>query len=275
MNLYKEYASFSGKTQFYEHQSSATQTKMNFSTFLPCEISEVKSAIIWLSGLTCTEENFITKSGVQSLLSGSSTMIICPDTSPRGLGYAGEDDSYDFGTGAGFYVNATEEPYRSGYQMYDYIVKGLVQLLKDEFKVENLSIMGHSMGGHGALVIGLNEASLFKSVSAFSPIVNPSKCQWGRKAFNGYLGDNEEVWQRYDSCALIDSGVTRNDEILIDQGLSDEFLEEQLLSNNLVEVSKLRGQKLKLRFHEGFDHSYYFIASFLKDHIDFHLSSLT
>jgi len=275
MKLLKEHSSFGGKTQFFEHPSHSTKTQMKFSVILPCEKDEVDSAIIWLSGLTCNEENFVTKAGAQGLLQGSKTMIICPDTSPRRLEIAGEDDSYDFGSAAGFYVNATQAPYRENYQMYDYITHDIVKILKDEFKVKKLSIMGHSMGGHGALVIGLREAALFKSVSAFSPIVNPLECPWGKKAFTGYLGDDHELWAKYDSCDLIRSGHMRADTLLIDQGLADEFLESQLLSKNLSQVCESTGQKLELRFHEGYDHSYYFISSYLKGHIDFHVQALS
>jgi len=272
ISLIKSHKNFDGLTSFYQHESSATKTTMRFSTFIP--EGEIKNAIIWLSGLTCTEENFISKSGIQAILKDSDTMIICPDTSPRGLQLAGEHDSYDFGSGAGFYLNATTDGYRDHYNMYDYIVSELTDILKTEFSVANYSIMGHSMGGHGALVLGLKNPQLFKSVSAFSPIVNPTQCPWGQKAFAGYLGsENEANWSSYDATEIIKAGGARGDAILIDQGLDDEFLQEQLLTQNFSEACEKHGQKIELNYREGYDHSYYFIATFLKEHIELHLKS--
>ena len=232
IKLEKEHKQFDGETLFYSHESSTTKTKMKFSCFIPNQKKKAKNAIIWLSGLTCTEENFITKAGAQRFLAGSETMIICPDTSPRGLDLPNEHESYDFGSGASFYVNATTKGYKDHYNMYDYIVDDVVKILKENFEVQNLSIMGHSMGGHGALMIGLKNAELFYAISAFSPIVNPVQCPWGEKAFKGYLEDDKDLWRSYDSCELIKSGKKFEGEILIDQGLSDEFLEEQLLTDN-------------------------------------------
>ena len=265
----KKHKTFGGETVFASHQSKATKTEMKFSYFLPKQ--KVDSAIIWLSGLTCTEENFITKAGAQFHLKDSNTMIICPDTSPRGLDLPNEHESYDFGSGAGFYLNATTEDYKENYNMYDYIVNDLVSLLKDSFNVNKISISGHSMGGHGALVIGLRNPEVFSKISAFSPIVNPSQCAWGQKAFTGYLGDNKEDWKNYDACELIQSGKLHPAKILIDQGLNDEFYPNHLLSENLEKVCKDKDQELELRYQDGFDHSYYFISSFIKDHIEFHL----
>ncbi|MEE3077903.1 MAG: S-formylglutathione hydrolase [Bdellovibrionota bacterium] len=272
--ILKSHVTFGGKTVFCEHQSSSTKTKMKFSAFLPKEIEEIEHAIVWLSGLTCNEENFITKAGAQRYLKDTNTMIICPDTSPRGLEIEGEDDSYDFGSGAGFYVNATEGDYRTNYQMYDYISKDLVSLLKNDFGVKKISIMGHSMGGHGALVLGLREEGTFESISAFSPIVNPVSCAWGQKAFKGYLGDDKDKWKEYDACELIEKGLKTKHEILVDQGLGDEFFEKELLTNNLKNICESKGQSLRLFFREGYDHSYYFISSFIEDHIKFHLEKL-
>jgi S-formylglutathione hydrolase len=269
----KRHRSFSGETIFCEHDSSATKTKMKFSAFLPREVEQIENAIIWLSGLTCTEENFITKAGAQAYLSDTSTMVICPDTSPRGLNLPGEDDSYDFGSGAGFYVNATEDPYATNYQMDDYIIKDLVSILRDGFKIKKLSIMGHSMGGHGALVLGLRNPDMFESISAFSPIVNPIACPWGQKALKGYLGDNQQEWKKYDACELLNSGAKAKNKILIDQGSNDEFLKEQLLSENFKVAADNAGQVYSLNYREGFDHSYYFIASYIEDHIKFHLEN--
>lgn len=270
----KRHKQFDGETLFCSHESESTKTTMNFSVFLPKKVGEIDSAIIWLSGLTCNDENFITKAGAQNFLKNSNTMIICPDTSPRGVGVEGEDDSYDFGTGAGFYVNATTDGYKESYQMYDYIAKDIVSLLKNDFKVSKLSIMGHSMGGHGALVIGLRNSEIFSSISAFSPIVNPTNCPWGKKALGGYLGSNEENWQEYDSCSLLEKKKVHKNSILIDQGTSDEFFEEQLLTENFEKAAKEAGQKVNVNYRDGYDHSYYFINSFIEDHINFHLECL-
>ncbi len=268
----KSNKSFDGLTNIYEHQSDITKTKMTFSTFEPSE--NVKDCIIWLSGLTCNEENFITKAGAQSYLKGSDTMILCPDTSPRGLDLPGEHDSYDFGSGAGFYLNATTEGYKDHYHMYDYIMKEVVPIVKENFEVQNISIMGHSMGGHGALVLGLREADTFKAVSAFSPIVNPTQCPWGEKAFTGYLGDNQSDWKAYDATELLKSGQKRSDTLLIEQGLADEFFENQLKTGNIESVAREVGQDLKVNYREGYDHSYYFISTFIEEHIQFHLKAL-
>lgn len=269
-DILKSHKTFEGKTLFCEHKSDITKTTMKFSAFLPSE--KVESAIIWLSGLTCNEENFITKAGAQKFLAGTNTMIICPDTSPRGLDLPGEHESYDFGSGAGFYVNAQTEGYKDHYQMYDYIKDDIMTLLKNDFGVSKISIMGHSMGGHGALVLGLREE--FESVSAFSPIVNPINCPWGQKALKGYLGENKELWKDYDSCELVLSGKKAKSALYIDQGTADEFLEKELLSKNLEEACSSQNHELVLNFRDDYDHSYYFISSFIEDHINFHLKHL-
>lgn len=267
----KSSKTFEGDTCFYEHASSSTKTTMKFSTYEPKGNGPIENCIIWLSGLTCTDENFITKAGAQEYLSGTTTMILCPDTSPRGLNLDGEHDGYDFGSGAGFYVNATTPGYKDHYRMYDYIVSEIVDILKSQFGVKNISIMGHSMGGHGALVMGLRNKDIFKSVSAFSPIVNPINCPWGQKALKGYLGDNSESWKEYDAVELIRSSNKREDTLLVDQGLADEFLKEQLLSKNLEEICREKNQSLEMNYRDGYDHSYYFISTFIENHIKFHL----
>ncbi|MAZ47504.1 MAG: S-formylglutathione hydrolase [Halobacteriovoraceae bacterium] len=272
--LLKSHKTFEGNTIFCEHDSESTKTKMKFSAFLPREESQIDSAIIWLSGLTCTDENFITKAGAQRYLKGTNTMIICPDTSPRGLNLPGEDDSYDFGSGAGFYLNAKKAPFDNNYKMEDYIITDLVNILKDDFKVNKISICGHSMGGHGALILGLKNSELFESISAFSPIVNPINCPWGQKAFAGYLGEDKSEWSHFDACELLKSGFKSKNSILIDQGTSDEFLEEQLLTNNFKNIATEVEQDFQLNFREGYDHSYYFISSFIEDHIKHHLNYL-
>lgn len=274
VQMTKKVLTFNGHTSYFEHESKYTKTKMKFSTYIP-EGQSIKNAIVWLSGLTCNEENFITKSGVQRLLKNSNTMVICPDTSPRGLSLPGEHESYDFGSGAGFYLNATTEGYKDHYRMYDYISKEIVEILKSHFKVSKISIMGHSMGGHGALVLGLKEKDLFKSVSAFSPIVNPILSKWGQKAFNGYFGEDSSILSpQFDATEIIKSGVKRKDQILIDQGTDDEFFHDQLLTDNFSKECQKSGQEVKICYRDGYDHSYFYISTFLDEHIEFHLKSL-
>lgn len=266
---------FDGVTKTFEHESVSTKTKMRFSAHFPGENETIENCIIWLSGLTCNEDNFITKAGAQKFLGGTKTMIVCPDTSPRGLDLAGEHDSYDFGSGAGFYLNATTPGYSDHYKMYDYITNELTSLLKENFRIKNFSIMGHSMGGHGALVLGLRNPELFKAVSAFSPIVNPTQAPWGKKAFSGYLGDDESSWNQYDATELIKSGTKRPDTILIDQGTADEFLEKELLTGNIENAGKEHGQSLEVKYREGYDHSYFYISTFIEEHIQFHVKGLS
>lgn len=273
IKINKKNKTFEGETVYYEHDSQITKTPMKFSTFIP-KSKNIDSAIIWLSGLTCTEDNFITKAGVQKYLKDSNTMIICPDTSPRGLDLPGEHDSYDFGSGAGFYVNATTHGYKDHYKMYDYISKEIIDILRGNFNVDKISLMGHSMGGHGALILGLREKELFKSVSAFSPIVNPLQSEWGKKAFTGYLGEDSLNAINYDATELLKKGLKREDEILIDQGTDDEFLNDHLLTENIVQVAKELGQKIKVNYREGYDHSYFYISSFIGEHVEFHLKAL-
>lgn len=273
-NNLKTHKTFEGLTQFWEHDSTETKTKMKFSTFIPS--GHVKGCIVWLSGLTCTDENFITKAGAQKFLAEEGLMVICPDTSPRGLNLPHEHDSYDFGSGASFYVNAITEGYKDHYRMYSYIANELHTLVQKQFGIPAncISIMGHSMGGHGALVIGLREGKKFRSVSAFSPIVNPINAPWGVKALTGYFGDDKAEWKKHDACELVKSGFTHTLPIMIDQGTQDEFLEKQLLTDNFVKACKDSGQTLQLHFREGYDHSYYFISTFIKNHILFHAQSL-
>jgi S-formylglutathione hydrolase len=273
MKVLKRHQCFGGTVQFAEHDSKETGTAMKFSTFVP--EGKIRGCLIWLSGLTCTEENFMAKAGAEKMLAEAGLMVICPDTSPRGLSLPGEHDSWDFGSGAGFYVDATTPGYKDHYRMYSYVTKELYELVQKEFPVEDrLSISGHSMGGHGALVIGLREKSKFKSVSAFSPIVNPLKAPWGQKAFPGYLGEDQKLWATYDACELVRSGLKRSEPILIDQGSADDFLEKQLLTANFTAVCAERGQKADVRMQTAYDHSYYFISTFIGDHIRFHAEYL-
>jgi S-formylglutathione hydrolase len=266
----KEHRSFGGTVRFMEHQSRETKTKMKLSCYLPA--GEINGCLIWLSGLTCSEENFITKAGAQKVLAELGLMIVCPDTSPRGLNLTGEHDSWDFGEGAGFYVDAVTPGYADHYRMYSYVADELYGLLVGEFAVGGrVSIMGHSMGGHGALVIGLRNPKKFKSISAFAPIVNPLNCRWGQKAFSGYLGaDSVELWKSYDACELIKTGKVHPQPILIDQGANDQFIDDQLLPQSIVDAARSTGQKIFLNKRSGYDHSYYFIASFVDEHIRFH-----
>ncbi len=268
MKVLKTHKTFGGLTRFWEHESTSTKTKMNFSTFTPP--GELRGCLIWLSGLTCTDENFITKAGAQRVLAEKGLMVICPDTSPRGTQLPGEHDSWDFGSGAGFYVNATTPGYRDHYRMYDYVSQEIYAIVQKDFGIDHtmISISGHSMGGHGALILGLREPEKFRTVSAFSPIVNPTACPWGEKAFTGYLGaESRASWSEWDACELVRAGRFHPREILIDQGTDDNFLEKQLLTDNLVRACEGTKQKLKVRFQEGYDHSYYFISTFIADHL--------
>ena len=272
MKNLKTHKSFEGLTQFWSHHSVVTKTEMKFSTFIPAGV--VKGCVIWLSGLTCTDENFITKAGAQAYLSKAGLMVICPDTSPRGLNLPGEHDAYDFGSGAGFYVDATTEGYRGHYKMFSYINEEIYSLIQKEFKQTQISIMGHSMGGHGALVIGLKNASKYAAISAFSPIVNPMQCDWGKKAFRGYLGENESSWRAYDACELLAQGLKHPQQILIHQGTQDEFLEKQLLTGHLEAEAKKAEQAVSVKYCEGYDHSYYFISTYIQEHIDHHARAI-
>jgi len=267
---------FDWEIQYFEHDSTSTKTSMKFSVFIPQGNSIPDSALIWLSGLTCNEENFISKSGFGSHLAATKTMIICPDTSPRWLDLSWEHESYDFGSGAWFYLNATTSNYALNYNMYDYINTEIYTLLVKYFKVpeSKISIFGHSMWGHGALTIGLKNLEKYQSISAFSPIVNPVKAPWGKKAFTWYLWEDEWTWKNYDAVELINAWKKHKNPILIDQGSADDFLEQELLTENIVEATHNSDQILELHYREWYDHSYYFISTFLWTHISFHLQYL-
>ncbi len=271
-----EHRCFGGVQLICSHDSQATGTAMRFAVYLPPEgDGNVKAALWFLSGLTCTEENFTVKSGVQRFASENAMVIVAPDTSPRGANVEGEDDSYDFGTGAGFYLDATRSPWSRNYRMYSYITSELQNLVVANFPVDagRQGITGHSMGGHGALTVGLKNSQLFRSISAFSPICAPRRCPWGQKALSGYLGDDVSQWNQYDAVELIKSGC-KSGEILVDQGGADGFLDEQLKPQLLQAACAEHGQALNLRIHPGYDHSYYFIASYIQEHIEFHKSAL-
>lgn len=232
--------------------------------------------LYWLSGLTCTDENFITKSGAQRAASAEGVALIAPDTSPRGLNVEGEADSWDFGVGAGFYLNATQEKWKN-WRMYDYVVKELPNLLQENFPqldTSRASIFGHSMGGHGALTIYLKNLDKYKSVSAFAPIVNPVNCPWGQKAFTNYLGSNKADWEEYDATSLLAKFHDVAATILIDQGEDDKFLHDQLLPHKFEEACRAANVPLLLRLQPGYDHSYFFIATFIDDHIRHHAQAL-
>jgi S-formylglutathione hydrolase len=268
---------FDGIQMVCSHHSKIVGCSMQFAIFIPNHKNGTKlPALYWLSGLTCTHENFITKAGAQRVASKLGLILVVPDTSPRGIGVKGEDDSIDFGTGAGFYLDATREPWSKNYKMYSYIVKELPQLLESEFPIDTNSrgIFGHSMGGHGALSIALKNPNLYKSVSAFSPICAPMQCPWGQKAFSGYLGSDKNLWQDYDSCELVSNLGWDGSEILVDQGDDDQFLTEQLMPDLLVKACADSNVSLNLRIQKDYDHSYYFIASFIEDHLIHHAKYL-
>ena len=268
---------FGGEQRVYAHPSSETGTTMRFGIYLPPQSANGKVPVLfWLSGLTCTEENFITKAGAQRMAAELGVAIVAPDTSPRGLGYTGEDESYDFGTGAGFYVDATVDPWSRGYRMYSYIDQELPALVAAEFPVDlsRAGIFGHSMGGHGALVVALRNPARFRSVSAFAPICAPTRSPWGEKALSRYLGADRQAWAQYDASALVADRGWPGPPILVDQGTADNFLVEQLKPELLEQACKEAGVALRLRRQAGYDHSYYFMASFMEDHLRFHAANL-
>jgi S-formylglutathione hydrolase len=277
MKQISETRCFGGRQLRFEHDSEVLNCTMQFSVFLPLRAEKTEvPAVYFLSGLTCTDENFSTKAGAQRVATELGIALIIPDTSPRGDNVADDaDGAYDLGLGAGFYVNATEEPWKSNYQMYDYIVKELPELVETKLPVnDKRAIAGHSMGGHGALVIGLRNSDRYTSISAFSPIANPTQCPWGEKAFSAYLGDDREQWKQYDAVEIIKSnGQTLP--IRVDQGLADGFLEEQLKPENLKDaISEVNGGGT-VHLHDGYDHSYYFISSFIEAQLRFHAKYLT
>ena len=265
---------FNGLQLTYRHTAFTLNCDMNFSVYVPDQ--PTGNCLIWLSGLTCTEENFTTKAGAQRVASELGLTLVAPDTSPRGDGVPDDADSaYDFGLGAGFYVNAIESPWDQHYQMHSYIEKELYNLVCSELNVDSnqIGIFGHSMGGHGALTMALRSPDQFKSVSAFAPICSPINCPWGQKALPGYLGDDPTLWRNYDACALIEGGA-RVKAILVDQGAADGFLEKQLKPELLQAACETVDIDLTLRMQPAFDHSYYFIASFIEDHLHWHNNQL-
>ena len=268
---------FGGTQAFYRHDSAETGTAMRFGAYLPPAAERGKVPVVWcLAGLTCTEENFAIKAGAQRIAAELGLMLITPDTSPRGEGVPDDPEgAYDFGLGAGFYLDATQAPWAKAYRMRSYIERELPALVAAELPadMDRQSIFGHSMGGHGALTIGLRNPGRFKAISAFAPIVSPMNCPWGQKALSAYLGPNQASWRAYDACALIEDGA-RADEILMDQGEADPFLEGQLKPQLLEAACAKAGIPLTLRRQRGYDHSYYFISTFIEDHLRWHAERL-
>lgn len=267
-------ASFGGWQDVYEHASDTLGCTMRFAVYLPPQAEDGPLPVLyWLSGLTCNEQNVITKAGAQRYAAEHGVILVAPDTSPRGDDVP-DADGYDLGKGAGFYVDATQAPWATHYRMYDYVVNELPALVEAQFPVTDArAISGHSMGGHGALVVALRNPGRYRSVSAFSPIVAPSQVPWGEKAFGAYLGDDRSTWTAYDATALIDGAAERLP-LLIDQGDADEFLDGQLKPQLLEAACAAHGHPLTLRMQPGYDHSYYFIASFIGDHIAHHARAL-
>jgi len=268
---------FEGWHKQYTHSSEVLNCEMRFAIYLPPQASSKNPVPVmyWLSGLTCSDENFMQKAGAQKLAAQLGIAIVVPDTSPRGEGVADDEDkAYDLGLGAGFYVNSTQEPWKKHYQMYDYIVSELPALIEANFPVTTQRVIsGHSMGGHGALTIGLRNPDLYQSISAFSPICNPINCPWGEKAFSAYLGKNRADWKAYDSCEIL-TQLTHHQSILIDQGSNDSFLQDQLKPENLSIIANTKQGEFTLNMRDGYDHSYYFISTYIDSHLQFHAKNL-
>ena len=268
---------FGGQQQRFRHHSAVLDCAMTFSVYLPPQAETAPVPVVWwLSGLTCTDENFVTKAGAQRYAAELGLALVAPDTSPRGQGVPDDPEgAWDFGLGAGFYVNATEEPWRGHYRMYDYVVSELPDLVGAGFPVDlaRAGISGHSMGGHGALTIALRNPGRFRSVTAFSPICSPTRCPWGEKALGNYLGPDRDSWREYDASLLL-AASEEHLPVLVDQGEADDFLAEQLRTELLREASAKAGYPMSIRLQPGYDHSYFFIASFIGEHLDFHASHL-
>ncbi|WP_250454648.1 S-formylglutathione hydrolase [Caballeronia sp. ATUFL_M2_KS44] len=275
MERIEQHASYGGRQEVWKHASSTLGCEMKFGLYLPDAAlrGEKCPVLYWLSGLTCTEQNFVTKAGAQRYAAEHGLIIVAPDTSPRGDDVP-DDPAYDIGKGAGFYVNASQEPWATHYRMYDYVVDELPALVEAEFPASQArAISGHSMGGHGALTIALRNPGRYRSVSAFSPIVAPTQVPWGQKAFSAYLGEDREAWKQYDTVELLKNSVERLP-LLVDQGEADEFLEGQLQPQLLRAACEAADHPLQLNLRPGYDHSYYFISSFIGEHIAYHAEAL-
>jgi len=276
MKVISEHRCFGGVQGYYAHASRECASEMRFSVFAPPQAKQGRvPVLVYLAGLTCTEETFAIKAGAQRIAAELGLMLVAPDTSPRGLNLPGDSDSWDFGVGAGFYVDATQAPWAGHYRMYSYVTAELPQAIADNFAadVERQSIFGHSMGGHGALVCALRNPQCYRSVSAFAPIAAPAQCPWGEKAFGGYLSSDRAQWAQYDASELVRARPFGR-EILIDQGTADKFLAEQLKPERFRDACAASGQKLTLRMQDGYDHGYFFIATFVEDHLRFHAAAL-
>ncbi len=282
--LLSEHACFGGLQRFYQHASSTIGLPMKFSVFLPPQAAIDAAggsvpALVYLAGLTCNEETFMVKAGAQRLAASLGLALIAPDTSPRGANLPGDTESWDFGVGAGFYLDATQAPWSQHYRMESYLTGELLPLLTATLPLnaERIGIFGHSMGGHGALTLALRHPGLFRSVSAFAPICAPSQCPWGHKAFTGYLGTDSAAWSAHDATALMATlqSAPYPGGILIDQGLADKFLPEQLRPHLFEAACAQAGQPLQLRRHAGYDHGYYFVATFMADHLQHHARQLS
>ncbi|MBL0514989.1 S-formylglutathione hydrolase [Aeromonas media] len=268
--------SFGGWHKQYRHPSTVLDCEMRFAIYLPPQAltGQKVPVLYWLSGLTCTDENFMQKAGAQRIAAELGIALVAPDTSPRGEGIP-DDPGYDLGMGAGFYVNATQHPWRAHYQMYDYVTRELPELIETHFPVSTRrAISGHSMGGHGALIAALREPGRYRSVSAFSPISHPSRAPWGQKALGAYLGNNPLLWQEWDACQLLRHHDSQPLPTRVDVGLDDPFLTEQLGIDALAEIATAKEWPLALHRHTGYDHSYFFVASFIEEHLRFHASHL-
>ena len=277
MKTISEHKCFGGVQGYYAHASKEIGLEMKFSVFQPPQTKAGRVPVLYyLAGLTCTEETFAIKAAAQRVAAELGLMLVAPDTSPRGANVPGETDSWDFGVGAGFYVDATHEPWSKHYRMYSYVTRGLPEIVTEKFPADagRQGIFGHSMGGHGALVCALRNPGLYKSLSAFAPIAAPMRCPWGKKAFKGYLGDDQEAWARYDASELIKSSGFPGP-ILVDQGLADKFLSDQLYPEVFEAACREADQPLILRRQEGYDHGYFFISTFMEDHLRHHAAHLT
>ncbi len=277
VTLVSESRCFGGVQRIYSHASRETQCVMRFGAYLPPQAQSARVPLVyWLSGLTCTEENFVVKAGAQRVAAELGVAVIAPDTSPRGLNIPGEAESYDLGAGAGFYVDATQPPWSRGYRMYSYVAHELPEAVASVLPVDpaRAGIFGHSMGGHGALTIALKHPGSYRSVSALAPIASPMRCPWGAKALTAYLGPDPACWREYDATALIDERGWRGPPILVDQGSADQFLDTQLKPELLREACERAAVPLSLRLQPGYDHSYFFVATFIEDHLRFHVSHL-
>ena len=275
LELVSAHACHGGEQRFYRHDSAAIGLPMKFSVYLPPQAAHGRvPALFYLAGLTCTDETFAIKGCAQQYAAQHGIALVMPDTSPRGAGVPGETDAWDFGVGAGFYVDATEAPWSTHYRMESYVTGELRELVMAELPIDGarLGIFGHSMGGHGALTLALRHPDLYRSVSAFAPIAAPTRCPWGEKAFSGYLGDDRDAWKAHDASELVARADVPKfaDGILIDQGLADQFLANQLNPDVFEAACAKAGQPLTLRRHPGYDHGYYFISTFIADHLAHH-----